>query len=66
MISVWYANDNRLIGWPTYTWPTSLVYAGPIAPDTRRLWHGPGGFDHRLQDVVTWLINARVTDEKES
>jgi hypothetical protein len=65
MYHVWYANDNRLIRLePTYNWHSEFGYTlAQFTPDmAQTVSMGLADLIYRLQDVVTWLINARVTD----
>ncbi len=62
---LWYANDNRVIrvepcGW----WHNEFGYTvSQFTPDMHQtLSFGLADLIYRLQDVITWLINARVTD----
>lgn len=62
---LWYANDNRLIrcepaGWwhNEFGWTVSQ-----FTPDMHHtLTLGLADLIYRLQDVITWHINARITD----
>jgi hypothetical protein len=65
MYHVWYANDNRLIRVePTYYWHNEFGYTlAQFTPDMHQtISLGLADLIYRLQDVITWLINARVTD----
>jgi hypothetical protein len=65
MYHVWYANDNRLIRVePTYYWHSEFGYTlAQFTPDMHQTVSlGLADLIYRLQDVITWLINARVTD----
>jgi hypothetical protein len=65
MYHVWYANDNRLIRVePTYAWHGEFYYTlAQFTPDMNQtISLGLADIIYRLQDVITWLINARVTD----
>jgi hypothetical protein len=65
MYHVWYANDNRLIRVePTYAWHNEFYYTlAQFTPDMNQTVSlGLADLIFRLQDVITWLINARVTD----
>ena len=62
---VWYANDNRLIRVePSYSWHNEFYYTlAQFTPDmSQTVSMGLADLIYRLQDVVTWLVNARVTD----
>jgi hypothetical protein len=62
---VWYANDNRLIRIePAYWWHNEFGYTlAQFTPDmAQTVSMGLADLIYRLQDVITWLINARVTD----
>src|SRR4029077_189723 len=62
---VWDANDNRLIRIePAYWWHNEFGYTlAQFTPDmAQTVSMGLADLIYRLQDVVTWLINARITD----
>jgi hypothetical protein len=62
---VWYANDNRLIRIePTYNWHNEFGWTlAQFTPDmSQTVSMGLADLIYRLQDVITWLVNARVTD----
>lgn len=62
---VWYANDTRLIRLePAYWWHNEFGWAvSQFTPDMHHtVSTGLADLIYRLQDVITWLINARITD----
>ena len=65
MYHVWYANDNRVIRVePAYWWHNEFGWTlAQFTPDmAQTVSMGLADLIYRLQDVMTWLINARVTD----
>jgi hypothetical protein len=62
---IWYANDNRVIRVePAYWWHNEFGWTlAQFTPDMQQtVALGVADLIYRLQDVITWLINARVTD----
>jgi len=62
---IWYANDNRVIRVePAYWWHNEFGWTlAQFTPDMQQtVAMGLADLIYRLQDVITWLINARVTD----
>ncbi len=61
----WYANDNRLIRLePAYYWHNRFGWSlGEFTPDMQHtVSFGLADLIYRLQDVITWHINTRITD----
>ena len=62
---IWYANDNRVIRVePAYWWHNEFGWTlAQFTPDMQQtVAMGLADLIFRLQDVITWLINARITD----
>lgn len=62
---VWYANDNRVIKLePAYAWHDQFSWTvGHFTPDMHRTVNlGLADLIYRLQDVISWHINSRITD----
>jgi hypothetical protein len=62
---LWYANDNRIVRVePAYWWHNEFGWTlAQFTPDMHQtISMGLADLIYRLQDVITWLINARVTD----
>ena len=62
---IWYANDNRVIRVePAYWWHNEFGWTlAQFTPDMQQtVALGLADLIYRLQDVITWLINSRVTD----
>jgi hypothetical protein len=62
---VWYANDNRVIRLePAYYWHNRFSWSvGEFTPDMQHTVNfGLADLIYRLQDVITWHINSRITD----
>jgi hypothetical protein len=62
---LWYANDNRVIRCePAYWWHNQFGWAvAQFTPDMHHtLSLGLADLIYRLQDVITWHINSRITD----
>jgi hypothetical protein len=62
---IWYANDSRVIRVePAYWWHNEFGFTlAQFTPDMQQtVALGLADLIFRLQDVITWLINARVTD----
>ena len=62
---LWYANDNRIIRVePAYWWHNEFGWTlAQFTPDMQQTVSlGLADLIFRLQDVITWLINARITD----
>lgn len=62
---LWYANDNRIIRVePAYWWHNEFGWTlAQFTPDMQQTVSlGLADLIYRLQDVITWLINARITD----
>jgi hypothetical protein len=62
---VWYANDNRVIRCePSYYWHNNFGYTlGQFTPDMQHTVSlGLADLIYRLQDVISWHINSRITD----
>jgi hypothetical protein len=62
---LWYANDNRVIRCePAYWWHNEFGWSlGEFTPDMHQtLSLGLADLIYRLQDVITWHINSRITD----
>lgn len=62
---VWYANDNRIIKIePAMFWHDRFGWASAqFTPDMHRTVNlGLADLIYRLQDVITWHINSRITD----
>lgn len=66
---VWYANDNRVIRCePCYWWHNEFSWTvSQFTPDMHRTVNlGLADLIYKLQEVITWLINARVTDVRKN
>lgn len=62
---IWYANDNRIIKLePAYAWHDKFSWTmSHFTPDMHRTVNdGLADLIYRLQDVITWHINSRITD----
>lgn len=62
---IWYANDNTLIKVePAFAWHDQFGYTmAHFTPDMHRTVNlGLADLIYRLQDVITWHINSRITD----
>lgn len=62
---LWYANDNRVIRCePAYWWHNEFGWSvSQFTPDMHRtVCLGLADLIYRLQDVITWHINSRITD----
>jgi hypothetical protein len=62
---VWYANDNRVIRCePAYYWHGRFGWTlGQFTPDMQHTINlGLADLIYRLQDVISWHINSRITD----
>jgi hypothetical protein len=62
---VWYANDNRVIRCePAYWWHNRFGWSlGQFTPDMQHTVSlGLADLIYRLQDVISWHINSRITD----
>lgn len=62
---VWYANDNTLIKVePAFAWHGQFSWTmAHFTPDMHRTVNlGLADLIYRLQDVITWHINSRITD----
>lgn len=62
---LWYANDNRVIRCePAYWWHNEFGWSvSQFTPDMHHtVSTGLADLIYRLQDVITWHINARITD----
>jgi hypothetical protein len=62
---LWYANDNRVIRCePAYWWHNEFGWTlSQFTPDMHQtVNHGLADLIYRLQDVISWHINARITD----
>lgn len=62
---IWYANDNRIIKVePAYAWHDKFSWTmSHFTPDMHRTVNlGLADLIYRLQDVITWHINSRITD----
>lgn len=62
---LWYANDNRVIRVePAYWWHDEFGWSvSQFTPDMHHTVNlGLADLIYRLQDVITWHINARITD----
>jgi hypothetical protein len=62
---LWYANDNRVIRCePAYWWHNEFSWnVSEFTPDMHHTINsGLADLIYRLQDVITWHINARITD----
>lgn len=62
---LWYANDNRVIRCePAYWWHNEFGYSvSQFTPDMHHtVTLGLADLIYRLQDVISWHINARITD----
>ncbi len=62
---LWYANDNRVIRCePAYWWHNEFGWSlSQFTPDMHHtLTLGLADLIYRLQDVITWHINSRITD----
>jgi hypothetical protein len=62
---LWYANDNRVIRCePAYWWHNEFGWSvSQFTPDMHQtLSLGLADLIYRLQDVISWHINARITD----
>lgn len=65
MYHVWYANDNRVIRCePAYYWHNRFSWTlGQFTPDMQHTMSlGLADLIYRLQDVISWHINSRITD----
>ena len=65
MYHLWYANDNRIIRLePAYWWHDQFSWTlSQFTPDMHRtITLGLADLIYRLQDVITWHINSRITD----
>lgn len=62
---VWYANDTRVIRCePSYYWHNQFSWTiGQFTPDMQHtVTLGLADLIYRLQDVISWHINSRITD----
>lgn len=62
---LWYANDNRVIRCePAYYWHNRFSWTlGQFTPDMQHtITLGLADLIYRLQDVISWHINSRITD----
>lgn len=62
---LWYANDNRVIRCePAYWWHNEFGWSvSQFTPDMHHtVTLGLADLIYRLQDVISWHINARITD----
>lgn len=62
---IWYANDNTLIKCePAFAWHDQFSWTcAHFTPDMHRTVNlGLADLIYRLQDVITWHINSRITD----
>lgn len=62
---IWYANDATIIKCePAYAWHDQFSYTvAQFSPDMHRTVNlGLADLIYRLQDVITWHINSRITD----
>jgi hypothetical protein len=62
---IWYANDSRVIrAEPAYWWHDQFGWTvGQFTPDMHHTLNlGLADLVYRLQDVITWLYNSRITD----
>lgn len=62
---LWYANDNRVIRCePAFWWHNEFGWSvSQFTPDMHEtLSLGLADLIYRLQDVISWHINARITD----
>lgn len=62
---LWYANDNRVIRCePAYAWHDEFGWSvSQFTPDMHEtISLGLADLIYRLQDVISWHINARITD----
>ena len=62
---LWYANDNRIIRLePAYWWHNEFGWTvSEFTPDMHKtLTYGLADLIYRLQDVISWHINSRITD----
>lgn len=62
---LWYANDNRVIRCePAYWWHNKFGWSlSQFTPDMHHtVTLGLADLIYRLQDVITWHINSRITD----
>lgn len=62
---LWYANDNRVIRCePAYWWHNEFGWSvSQFTPDMHStLSLGLADLIYRLQDVISWHINSRITD----
>jgi len=62
---VWYANDSRVIRCePAYYWHSNFSWSlGQFTPDMQHtVSSGLADLIYRLQDVISWHINSRITD----
>lgn len=65
MYHLWYANDNRVIRCePAYWWHDQFGYSvSQFTPDMQHTVNtGLAELIYRLQDVISWHINSRITD----
>jgi hypothetical protein len=65
---IWYANDNRVIRVEPAYWHNEFGFTlAQFTPDMNQtVAMGLADLVYRLQDVITWLINARVRMSEES
>jgi hypothetical protein len=62
---LWYANDNRVVRCePAYWWHNQFGWSvAQFTPDMHHtLTLGLADLIYRLQDVITWHINSRISD----
>ncbi|HEU0048813.1 MAG TPA: hypothetical protein VFQ43_14580 [Nitrososphaera sp.] len=62
---LWYANDNRVIRCePAYWWHNDFGWSvSQFTPDMHHTVNtGLAELIYRIQDVITWHINSRITD----
>lgn len=62
---LWYANDSRVIRCePSYYWHNMFSWTlGQFTPDMQHtVTLGLADLIYRLQDVISWHINSRITD----
>lgn len=65
----WYANENRLIRLePAYYWHNRFSWTlGQFTPDMQHtITLGLADLIYRLQDVISWHINSRITDVRKN
>lgn len=65
LYNIWYANDNTLIKVePAFAWHDKFAFTvAHFNPDMHRTVNlGLADLIYRLQDVITWHINSRITD----